>query len=221
MAGLSKTIAVSNAPHIFVVGPKRLQSEMMAYVLKRKTGVRCDTAANVSDVSLICGNEGGGINLLLLDCSGISAQPFVETAQAQLPESVLCLYNPEDDGALGQLIGKIKGLFIEGSSIDQLVRGIRAVLAGRLWLPREIIDRYILNPEGVSFRRREVSPLSRKETQILGMVATGVPNRLIASELGLSTHTVKTHLYKIFKKLNVSNRVQAAKWATENLVPCE
>ena len=158
-----------------------------------------------------------GTNLLLLDCAGTSALPLVENVQSELPESVLCLYNAEDDGTLGQLIGKVKGIFFKNSSMDQFVKGMGAVLAGRLWLPREVIDRYILNPEGDSYRRRAVSPLSRKETEILGMLARGVPNRLIAAELGISIHTVKTHLYNLFKKLKVSNRVQASKWAAENL----
>jgi DNA-binding CsgD family transcriptional regulator len=49
------------------------------------------------------------------------------------------------------------------------------------------------------------------------MIAVGATNDEIADKLFISPHTVKTHLYRIFKKINVPNRVQAALWAAKNL----
>jgi LuxR family transcriptional regulator of csgAB operon len=45
----------------------------------------------------------------------------------------------------------------------------------------------------------------------------GLSNDEIASALNLSPHTIKTHLYRIFKKINVENRFQASLWASKNL----
>jgi len=59
--------------------------------------------------------------------------------------------------------------------------------------------------------------LTRREMEILTVLASGAKNAEIASKLYISSHTVKTHLYAIYKKINVSNRLQAVLWAGENL----
>ena len=59
--------------------------------------------------------------------------------------------------------------------------------------------------------------LTMREVEILGHLTHGATNDQIASALFLSRHTVKTHLYNIFRKLGVSNRLQATLWAAENL----
>jgi DNA-binding CsgD family transcriptional regulator len=48
-------------------------------------------------------------------------------------------------------------------------------------------------------------------------VAIGATNEEIGDKLCISPHTVKTHLYNIFKKINVPNRIQATLWAAKNL----
>jgi LuxR family transcriptional regulator of csgAB operon len=59
--------------------------------------------------------------------------------------------------------------------------------------------------------------LTKRQAEILALVAVGYSNEEIASRLYISAHTVKTHLYTIFKKINVPNRIQASLWAAKNL----
>ena len=59
--------------------------------------------------------------------------------------------------------------------------------------------------------------LTEKQTEVLALVAEGLPNRSIARRLDISEKTVKTHLTHIFQTLGVADRVQAALWAQENL----
>lgn len=65
--------------------------------------------------------------------------------------------------------------------------------------------------------KKEVTILTPREIEILTMVASGAKNEEIANELYISPNTVKTHIYNIFKKINVPNRLQAALWAVKNL----
>jgi DNA-binding CsgD family transcriptional regulator len=53
-------------------------------------------------------------------------------------------------------------------------------------------------------------PLSRRELEVLAIVATGQTNAEVAHQLSMTTHAVKFHLASIFRKLGVANRTQAA-----------
>lgn len=59
--------------------------------------------------------------------------------------------------------------------------------------------------------------LTSREKEILTRIASGASNREIADALFISHHTVKTHIYNIYKKIKVPNRFQAALWIAENL----
>jgi len=59
--------------------------------------------------------------------------------------------------------------------------------------------------------------LTQRQIEILALIAVGATNDDISDKLCISPHTVKNHLYSIFKKINVPNRVQAALWAAGNL----
>lgn len=56
-----------------------------------------------------------------------------------------------------------------------------------------------------------------REQEIIRYLMTGASNTEIADSLFVSEHTIKSHLYNVFKKLNVKNRLQAVSWAKEYL----
>jgi LuxR family transcriptional regulator of csgAB operon len=59
--------------------------------------------------------------------------------------------------------------------------------------------------------------LSRPEIEVLALFAVGATDEEIADKLEISLHTVKTHLFNIFKKIETSDRLQAAIWVAKNL----
>ncbi|SHF12010.1 regulatory protein, luxR family [Microbulbifer donghaiensis] len=59
--------------------------------------------------------------------------------------------------------------------------------------------------------------LTKREQEILTQLTSGQPNSAIASKLHLSEHTVKNHMYNIFRKIGVKNRLQASNWAKMHL----
>ena len=77
-------------------------------------------------------------------------------------------------------------------------------------MTRVVLDKEIFSPTV-----KEI--LTHREIEILSLLAVGAKNEEIADKLYISTNTVKTHIYNIFKKINVTNRLQAALWAAKNL----
>jgi LuxR family transcriptional regulator of csgAB operon len=73
------------------------------------------------------------------------------------------------------------------------------------------------NPSNNLLDRATASNLTLREIEILNLVASGYNNRIIADDLCISPHTVKTHIYNIYKKINVNNRFQAVLWAAKYL----
>jgi DNA-binding NarL/FixJ family response regulator len=63
---------------------------------------------------------------------------------------------------------------------------------------------------------RERAELSDREREVLRCVAAGMPNKLIARELGISEKTVNTHLTHVVHQIGVTDRTQAALWAREH-----
>ena len=61
------------------------------------------------------------------------------------------------------------------------------------------------------------SNLTPREVEILDVLASGAKNEEIANRLFISPHTVKTHLYNIYKKIHVGDRLQAVLWAAKHL----
>lgn len=102
----------------------------------------------------------------------------------------------------------LRAIFIAPTDADQLWRGLQAAWQGENWLPRRLLDRFLTD------QRREQAGgnallLTRREHEVLRLVATAATNAEIALALHLSEHTVKTHIYNLFRKLGVKNRVEA------------
>ena len=116
---------------------------------------------------------------------------------------------------------EMHGLFYEDVSQDNLCKGILAIFDGELWLPRKVIIEQLQRHKGntrlIPERSKNHGLLTAREIEILNLIATGAKNTDIATNLCLSVHTIKTHIYHIYKKIDVSNRMQAVNWASNNL----
>src|SRR5215469_13170643 len=103
------------------------------------------------------------------------------------------------------------------SSFRALCKCIQLVHPGQIWATAQQIDYLIdLITQVPSLRVVNANGntlLTPREEQVVALVAEGLSNREIAQELGLSEHTVKKHLFRIFNKLGISTRVELVLYA--------
>ncbi|MGL4449297.1 MAG: LuxR C-terminal-related transcriptional regulator, partial [Shewanella sp.] len=108
------------------------------------------------------------------------------------------------------------GVFYAHDSEAHVIRGIEQVLTGQLWLPRRVLD--TLYQEAQQRRARGCRlPLSRREWDILNHVSAGHSNHTIAQLLFVSDNTIKSHIYRLFKKIDVHTRAQALQWLAKQV----
>ncbi|MCE8035211.1 MAG: LuxR C-terminal-related transcriptional regulator [Halomonas sp.] len=132
----------------------------------------------------------------------------------------LAAFNVRDEGHAVELLSSLnlQGIFYRNDSVDLICKGIEALRSGNLWMSRTLMSRMIQ-----LLRRQQMNSyrpacgLTQRELEIIGLLGTGATNSEIAEKLFVSEHTVKSHLYNIFRKIKVHNRLQAMNWARRNL----
>lgn len=113
---------------------------------------------------------------------------------------------------LGALDAGAIGYLLKDASPDELRGGVRAAARGESPLSPKAARAVIAARDA----RQQAPELSAREREVLSCVAEGLPNKLIARRLEISEKTVKSHLTSIYQQINVSDRTQAALWATHH-----
>jgi LuxR family transcriptional regulator of csgAB operon len=116
------------------------------------------------------------------------------------------------------LLEAAHGVFFRDDSPDHMIQGINAILTGDRWITKKAIWRVMKSKaNGQDHSGKTISPLTKRECEVLLAAAAGLTNKDVAEDLGISISTVRMHLYRSYKKLNVHNRFQATLWAATYL----
>jgi DNA-binding NarL/FixJ family response regulator len=161
------------------------------------------------------GRVGSSLDLVEADVMVVALEPgedpplplraLPDTA-ARLPNVVLLGDEPTSGWATRALRNGAQGALPRTATADQILAAVMAVAAGLT--VREA-------PDGNTLQTRALLPnqahpaLTGREVEILGLLAEGLGNKTIAARLGISEHTVKTHVTSVFAKLGVSTRAEA------------
>jgi len=118
----------------------------------------------------------------------------------------------------------IKATFYIGIETDQLLKGLRCLMNGEWWFSRKVLSQTLatlFENMSDSMPQPNMSPpmaeqLTKREKTIIKLVCQGAKNQEVADSLNISPHTVKTHLYSIFRKTDCRNRVELLNWAKQH-----
>lgn len=115
---------------------------------------------------------------------------------------------------VGALDAGAHGYLVKDVEPDVLVAGIRSVLDGGAPLSPSVAGHLL---RGGWQLDAPASQLTRRELEVLRLIVEGHSNKQVATALGISEKTVKTHCSRLFQRIGVSDRTQAAVWAERNL----
>ena len=208
---------------VYVYGPQPLQNELLVELLASKTSLDCRVGD--SEYGLPPANDDQEPVIVLWDCSGLSsAELFGRMESCTFQDNAHCrlvFFNVAVDLDIQRdaLICGLWGVFYEHCPLEQLVQGVEAIAKGQMWLSRwamsACLQEFRQADNGGDASLKNI--LSSREQEVLQLIADGESNEKIAELLFISSHTVKSHLYRIYKKIEVPNRLQAALWAVKNL----
>jgi len=199
---------------INIVGFHMFQMELIARILEDYTGALCKCFNGLKDITVSEIEKDNDKNLLLVDKAYVKDLKELSGYQ----NVKVAIFNVEKGKSIEPEITakNIKGLFYNDDPLKQFLKGINAIFKGELWFSREVMTDLVLN-KNKSLKKSASDQLTQREHEILSLIAVGEKNEDIAEKLFVSSNTVKTHVYNIFKKIEVTNRLQAALWAAKNL----
>jgi DNA-binding NarL/FixJ family response regulator len=105
-----------------------------------------------------------------------------------------------------------RGVFSRHESVETLAKCIRQVHSGQVWANSQqmlyVAEALASSPMVRAVGANGLSLLSKREVEVVQCLAEGLSNREIAQRLGLSQHTIKNYLFRVFDKLGVSSRME-------------
>ena len=155
------------------------------------------------------------MDLSMPEVDGIEATRAIlaESSDERVVRVIVLTSFTEQQRVLDALQAGASGYILKDATPDEVIAAIHAAHAGGAPLD-PAAARVLLDAQRSQQPARN---LSRRESEVLGLVAMGLANKQIARRLGISERTVKAHLTAVFQQLGVTDRTQAALWAKEHL----
>ena len=204
---------MSPPPSVFLLSGNRLLREALTRILGKRMDMRVAGAAAHSPQALQQIAE-SGCEILLLDPIAVSDLQFAREVTRMLPSIRVILIGMEDDEAtfLRAVQSGAIGYVLKDASALDVVAAVRAVAEdGAVCPPRlcRSLFRHV-HQESTALPNVRVKVhlgLTRRQQQLIPLIAQGLTNKEIASQLHLSAQTVKNHVHRMIRKVGVGDRL--------------
>ena len=158
--------------------------------------------------------------VLLLDINmpkvnGIEVLEEIKRKKIDVKVLILTVHNEVEYLLKAVDIG-VDGYLLKDSGSSELKKAIDVVMSGENYIQPELIPALNKRLVARDIDKDKIDSLTKRELEVLIKVANGMINKEIATSLDISERTVKNHISNIFKKIDVSDRTQAAVFAIKN-----
>lgn len=144
--------------------------------------------------------------LLDLELPGLGGVEAIPRLTAAVPSGKILVFTAYDteERILGAIHAGARGYLLKGASVAEIARSIRVVAAGGSALEPRVGAKLL-----AAVRSPVVAQLTRREREVLRLIAQGLPSKQIALALSISERTVKFHTSALLRKLDADNRAEA------------
>ena len=221
----NECVSAFSSINVLLADSKPMESQLLAGAL-RHHGFNVSSCESESEPVLDFADH-GVTDVAVLSCgipqNGVLDMTVLRTlhlSYPQIPKIVLMDAESRELAVQSFRLGA-RGLFcLADSPFQRLCECIQQVHRGEIWATTQQLN-YLLDSVCQVPSLRVVSAngeklLTSREEQVVALVADGLSNRNVATELGLSEHTVKKYLFRIFEKLGISNRVELVLYAVHH-----
>jgi DNA-binding NarL/FixJ family response regulator len=203
-------VLIADAYPFFRSGLRAFLADVPGFAVTGESG-------DAQELLRLCQADQPDVVLLAVDLPGFDGSIPIGLLRDRAPKAkYIALGMPGDEEVLAAVVDSgLDGCVMKNADPPTILSAVRAVSAGGTWLQRELTGELVqeLRKTRHSAGRRDVTALSKRESEVLSLLAEGLRNAQIAKRLFISERTVKVHVSKIFDKLQLRDRVQAARYA--------
>ena len=199
---------------IHVVGPRKLENELLVSFIRTETGAECFVTDFNEIERYLADTAQKPFRLFLIDYRDSRLREILKMASlngngSPLGRRLISLFSSgkSRDAANGKPSQSACGILCGCDSAAALLNWMWRLFNGADSLMNGVTE----GMEAVR-ERATACPLTWRELQLLMLMTEGLRNHEIASRLGISSHTVRTHLYNSFAKIGARNRLEASAW---------
>jgi DNA-binding NarL/FixJ family response regulator len=207
---------------ILLIEDNRLLREGIASMLKKQPDMTVvETVGNGENIMMIMSKSKPEVVLLDLGLRNRNSLNLVKMIKKNFPDAKIIMMDliPMQADVFEFVQTGVSGFILKDARVNDFLKTIRSVANGLQVLPSNLtgslfsqIVENAINGSKPSVIIDSVR-MTKREKEVIELIAEGYANKEIAQKLHLSTHTVKSHVHNILEKLSLNTRVQIAKHA--------
>lgn len=208
---------------ILIIEDNRVLREGITTMLNEEMDMRVvATVGSGNDFLLKARQTKPQVILLDVGLKDFKESSVVETVREQMPEAkVIGMgFIPSQSDIVEFIAAGASGFILKDATVKEFLGTVRSVAQGIKILPPSLTDSLFSHVVELALKQRKGKEtnavrITKREREVIVLIADGLSNKEIAQRLNIATHTVKSHVHNIMEKLMLHSRLQIAKYTRD------